>query len=320
MESICAENQDISIQPTNEAGTVNAAYPWLNWFVNDFIKKPGQHMIELGKTGTGKTQFFYWLVDMFRHYAPYEALVWFDIGKGQYDPSTKQSGNELLTLLYYFGDVRIITLEGTQIHIDSDKHLGDVEEVFIPPESPGMIWQHIKPDRLNIISIDPFVEDDILYADIFGQIFTRLIFLANRGKVYRPMTIFYDEFHNVCPAGGMSAAGSRKAAFTQNKVNGLMKKNIQKLRSTGIRFIGTSHQWTQLYKPVRMSFEWICVRRGVQFSRDEGGLAAFNPRWRKMETKQAYIVIPTGDHIGPFDCVYYKTPKGLGTLEYEGII
>lgn len=318
MEGICTENQSFDIQPADEDGTAVGSYPWLNWFVHDFIRKPGQHMLELGKTGTGKTQFFYWLVDMFRHFAPYEALVWFDIGKGQYDFHTKESGNELLTLLYYFGDVRIITLTGTSINITSSQNLGEVE--YIQEAEPEMVWRNCKPDKLNIISIDPFVEDDILYADIIAKIFTRLIFLANRGMIYRPMTIFYDEFHNVCPAGGQSAAGSRKAAATQNKVNGLMKKNIQKLRSTGVRFVATSHQWTQLYKPIRMSFEWIVIRRGVQFSRDESGLAAFNPRWRKMETKQAYIAIPTGDHIGPFDALFYKIPKGMGSLEYEGII
>lgn len=55
----------------------------IKFLISHFVKRPGQHLLELGSTGTGKTNFLYWLIDMFREYAPREALVWFDIGKAQ---------------------------------------------------------------------------------------------------------------------------------------------------------------------------------------------------------------------------------------------
>ncbi|TSA54942.1 MAG: hypothetical protein D4R45_03265 [Planctomycetaceae bacterium] len=290
---------------------------WTLYLVYNFIKKPGQHMLEMGKTNSGKTQFLYWLVDKFLEAAPKEALVWFDIGKSQYDPESpyKESGNEILTLLYYFSPVRIILLTGCDIEIIS-KYPFDVEIVHVP--TADKVWEQIDNSRLNIISIDPYIENEIIYSDQIAQMFRRLIWLANRSRIYRPMTIFYDEFHNVCPSH--STVSDNRSSRQQTKINGIMKRNIQKLRSIGIRIIATSHNYTQLFKPIRQSFEWLVPRRGTTFyGSDEYVLSNFNPRWRKMASSQAYIVKPAGDHIGPLNYPLYAIPHDIGAVRYRGI-
>ncbi|WOF15999.1 hypothetical protein F1737_04415 [Methanoplanus sp. FWC-SCC4] len=288
----------------------------IKYFIRSFVKRPGQHLLELGSTGTGKTNFLFWLVDMFREHAPNEAIVWFDIGKAQYNPKTNESGNEILTLLYYFGAVRIITMTGCDVRIVSEREY-DVEYVHV--DNPEMIWKYCKPDRLNIVSFDPFILNDVIHASVLAKVFERLIWLANRGWLWRPMAIFYDEFHNVCPSQGHGIYEDRKAAAIQKKTNNQFKKNLQKLRSTGVRFVASTHQWTQLYKSVRLSFEWLVPRRRTLFTGDAPDLARFNPRWKKMKTYQAYLVIPEGDHLGPFRCLFYKIPPDLGSVEYDGI-
>lgn len=84
---------------------------WQNYFITEFIQQPGQHLLELGRTGTGKTQFLYYVLDLLRNYAPDESIVWFDIGKGA----------EILTLAHYFGPVNVISLDGCTVEISTDK-------------------------------------------------------------------------------------------------------------------------------------------------------------------------------------------------------
>lgn len=289
---------------------------YINALIFNFVKKPGQHLLELGRTGTGKTNFLYWLIDMFREYAPREAIVWFDIGKAQYNEKTGESGNEILTLLYYFGAARIISLDGCTVEIDSRRDF-DIE--YIQVSNVREIWRHCKPDKINIVCLEPFLNNDVIHAKLMSEIIDSLVWLANRGWIHRPLAVFYDELHNVWPSSGHGIYDNRKAAGIQRRSNNQAKKAIQKLRSTGIRIVGSTHQWTQVYKSVRLSFEWLVPRRGTIFSNDVSDLAKYNPRWKRMPTWAAYIVIPEGVHLGPFRCLYYKIPDHLGSVKYNGI-
>ena len=65
---------------------------WERRLENEFIHRFGQHLCEVGRPGTGKTQGLYYLVDKIKDYGK-EEILWFDIGKG----------DEILTLAHYFG-------------------------------------------------------------------------------------------------------------------------------------------------------------------------------------------------------------------------
>ena len=63
---------------------------WERRLETEFIGRPGQHLCEIGRPGTGKTQGLYYLVDKIME-AGREQILWFDIGKG----------DEILTLPHY---------------------------------------------------------------------------------------------------------------------------------------------------------------------------------------------------------------------------
>jgi len=284
---------------------------WQAYFVNHFIRRPGQHLLEIGRTGTGKTQFLYWLVDLLREYSPNEAIVWFDIGKGE----------EILTLVEYFGRVRgdpirIATLPGCSIEIDGPKGI-DLE--FVAVSHCADIWSHLSPDHILIASFEPFLEDPNLAVRETAQMFKRLSHLAHRRRIQAPAAIIYDEFHNVCPASGYGFAGTGKEARLQTQSINLIRQNVQKLRSQKLRLICTTHQWTQLNRGVRASFEWLVPRRGALFTGDEPRLKDFNPLWRRMQTNECYIVLPDGQFTKSLRLPYYQDGANLGRVLYDGI-
>jgi hypothetical protein len=68
------------LTPLEEATPEQMEY-WEQYFINNIIKYPGRHLLEIGKPESGKTQFLYYCIDNFREYAPNEALLYFDIGR-----------------------------------------------------------------------------------------------------------------------------------------------------------------------------------------------------------------------------------------------
>lgn len=284
---------------------------WQTYFIQHFIRRWGQHLLEIGKTGTGKTQFLYWIVDLLREYSTDEAIVWFDLGKGE----------EILTLIEYFGRIRgepitIATLPGCEISIDYPPGV-DIE--FVTVAHCADIWKMIKPGQLLIASFEPFIEDPILALAETAAMFKELSHLAHRRGIYSPTAIIYDEFHNVCPAQGYGFAGSGKEGRIQTQSINLIRQNVQKLRSQGLRLICTTHQWTQMNRGVRASFEWIVPRRGSIFGWDDQRLRDFNPLWRKMKTDMCYIVLPDGQFTGSLKLPYYQDGSKLGKIWYGGI-
>lgn len=284
---------------------------WQQFFIDRFIRRPGQHLLEIGKTGTGKTQFLYWIVDMLREYSPHEAIVWFDIGKG----------DEILTLVNYFGrlrqePVRIATLPGCEIEIDGPDGI-DLE--FVTVARCADVWKQIRPGRLLIASFEPFIEDPNLAVRETAATFKELSYLAHRRGIYAPTAIIYDEFHNVCPAVGYGFAGTGKEGRLQTQSINLIRQNVQKLRSQRLRLVCTAHQWMQLNRGVRASFEWLVPRRGTIFGWDDVRLRDFNPLWRRMRTDECYIVLPDGSFSRSLRLPYYTDGSLIGQVRYGGI-
>lgn len=279
---------------------------WQREFIRQFVQRPGQHLLEVGRTGTGKTQYLYYMVDLFRNYAPNEALVWFDIGKT----------SEILTLAACWGPVQLITLEGCEIHIDSEQRY-DIRQVQVSECKD--VWRVIDPTRLNVASFEPFILDPLTLSKQMSRMFRELIFTAHRRGIYAPLALIYDEFHNVTPAHGYGYAGTGNEAREQIISINLIRVNIQKLRSSGIRFIATTHEWAQMFRGIRTSFEWLVPRRGAKFGKDEPRLSDFNPLWGTMKTEHCYVALPTRSYIGPIRLPYYTEGRALGDIDYDGL-
>ena len=285
----------------------DAARIWYWVFVKRFIQHPGQHLCTIGRTGTGKTQGLYWMVDLFREHAPDEAILWFDLGKG----------SEILTLAEYFGPVTVWTLPGCNIEISAHKEY-DIK--FKEVASCRDIWRaSLTADRLNIASFEPFILDPTTYTREISRMFIDLVYAAHRRQIYRPLCMIADEFHNVAPAWGYGYAGEQSEKQAQNRAINYIRRNIQKLRNEGIRIIASTHEWNQMFQGVRTSFEWMLLRRGAKFTSDEPKLRQYNPRWGGMETEEAYLVLPTRTYSRPLKMPHYVEGDRLGTVYYDGI-
>ena len=286
---------------------------WERRLETEFIGRPGQHLCEIGRPGTGKTQGLYYLVDKIME-AGREQILWFDIGKG----------DEILTLPHYFGPTTIFTPPGCEVAIQYRDPLDafgrpyDIE--FKTISRMADVWQNIQPGRINICSFDPFILDPGIILEQVSDLFERLIRLAFRRQVIRPLAIVYDEFHNVCPAHGYGFASTAKEAATQRRALNIIKRNVQKLRVEEYRMIVTAHEWQQLYKGVRTAFEWVMIRRGAKFGGDEPKLKQYNPRWAGCPTEQCYIALPTRDHSAPLALPYYEDGARLGRVVYRGLL
>lgn len=286
---------------------------WERRLENEYIHRFGQHLCEVGRPGTGKTQGLYYLVDKIKDYGK-EEILWFDIGKG----------DEILTLAHYFGPITIFTPPGCSIEIqfrDPLDAFGQPYDIrFETISRMSDIWQNIQPGRLNICSFDPFILDPVIVLQQVSDLFERLIRLAFRRQVIRPLAIFYDEFHNVCPSQGYGYATTAKEAAQQRRCLNIIKRNVQKLRVEEYRMVVSTHEWQQLFKGVRTAFEWVMLRRGAKFGSDEPRLKQYNPRWSGCSTEQAYVALPTRDHSAPLHLPYYIDGARLGRVTYRGMI
>ncbi|HPE64433.1 MAG TPA: hypothetical protein PLQ49_10035 [Methanothrix sp.] len=286
---------------------------WENRIERGFVQQFGQHICEIGRPGTGKTQGLYYLVDKIKEYGK-EQILWFDIGKG----------DEILTLCHYFGPVTIFTPPGCELDIKfrgkTDAFGNPYDIRFETLTRAGHIWNKIEKDRINICSFDPFILDPVVTLSEMSFLFEQLIRKAFRREIIRPLAIVYDEFHNVCPSQGYGYATSRQETATQRRSLNMIKRNVQKLRVEQYRMIVTTHEWQQLFKGVRMAFEWVMIRRGAKFGTDEPRLAQFNPRWAGIKKGQCYIALPTREHTAPLQLPYYLDGFRLGTVTYRGML
>ena len=242
---------------------------WERRLETEFIGRPGQHLCEIGRPGTGKTQGLYYLVDKIME-AGREQILWFDIGKG----------DEILTLPHYFGPTTIFTPPGCEVAIQYRDPLDafgrpyDIE--FKTISRMADVWQNIQPGRINICSFDPFILDPGIILEQVSDLFERLIRLAFRRQVIRPLAIIYDEFHNVAPAHGYGFASTPKrppsSAGRSTSSSATSETPVEEYR-----MIVTAHEWQQLYKGVRTAFEWVMIRRGAKFGGDEPKLSNIIP-------------------------------------------
>jgi hypothetical protein len=272
---------------------------WIIRFTREFLKKPGEHLIEIGITGSGKTQGLYWILDGLLHNSKDETIVWFDTGKSA----------EILTLAT-MGPLNIIIPYGTKINIDF-KGVADI--VFVEFDDPKTIWKKLIPGRINVVCLEPFILNPTVYTKVFMKLFQELIKLAHEYAVPIPMAIIADEFHRVAPSKGNALD------FKQMAMGAIVQHNLERLRSLHIRFVVSTHGWMKIRAGVRNSFNWIMPRRGAHFSGDQPKLNRFNPLFEKLNTNQGVITFPTKIFTDVINFPLYGVGEDLGTVRYVGV-
>jgi hypothetical protein len=184
---------------------------WLSRFEKEFLRKPGEHLLEVGITGSGKTQGLYWIVDGIVNVGE-EAVVWFDIGKQ----------NEI-AVLSKFRPLKIFHPYECRVIVRGI----DVE--FKPFDLVDEIWLELDSSKINVVCLEPFIDDPEVYSNIMGVIFKRLVRLSHHGEIFTPLSIFIDEFHNIAPGRGQGLSEKH------HRIGAYVQKNVERLRSLRIK-------------------------------------------------------------------------------------
>lgn len=272
---------------------------WLKKFEKEFLRKPGEHLLEIGITGSGKTQGLYWIVDGLISRNKDEIIVWFDSGKS----------SEILTLAT-MKPIKLLIPETYDIEVISN-HKFDIEKDYFM--DPKEIWNLIDEDRINIVSLYRFLMDYEVYAKCFARAFKALIVYAHMYKIPTPLAILFDEFHYLVPGRGEGESSSIQT-LARN-----IQLNIEKLRSLEVRLVATTHGWTKIRRGVRTSFNWIIARRGANFTQqDEPKLFRFNVKFQKLQNDEAVIVYPNKIFSDIIHLPKYPDGKDLGMVKYLG--
>jgi len=276
---------------------MNKRKSWVQQFEDHFLSQPGEHLIEIGITGSGKTQGLYWVLDGILKNSPDEVIVWFDSGKS----------NEILSLAR-LRPLNVIIPEGTEINITASTQ--DIKVTKF--KSLSEIWtKHLDTTgRINIACIEPYVIEPMIYTKAFTKLFGELIKLAHNYEVPSPMCIFVDEFHRLAPSKGNAIDAA------QMKMGGVLQHNIELLRSLKIRFVCTTHGWQKIRSGVRNSFNWIMVRRGAHFAADQPKLNRFNPLFEKLTTDESILTFPTKTFTDVLRLPFYGEGGDMGKIRY----
>jgi hypothetical protein len=270
---------------------------WLSRFEKEFLRKPGEHLLEVGITGSGKTQGLYWICDGIVNVGK-EAVVWFDIGKG----------NEI-TVLSRFRSLKIFYPYECKVEV---RGVDDVK--YHPFDLVDEIWLELDPSRINVVSIEPFIDDPEVYSRIVGTIFKRLVRLSHAGEIYTPLTVFLDEFHNVAPGKGQGMTDNHY------RIGAYVQKNVERLRSLKVRIVASTHGITKIRKGVRTSFNWLMIRRisdklGQEITRLDRYLDIF----QTLANDEAIIVYPTKTYSDKIKLPFYAIPEGA-RVDYIGLV
>jgi energy-coupling factor transporter ATP-binding protein EcfA2 len=237
---------------------------WSSAIKNRFLSKPGEHLLEIGITGSGKTQGLYHLLNGILDYSKEETILWITCGKSAEELKLMQ----FMPVNYLFPMRRSIEIKLYQ------KTYPYVSYEF---SSIPNLFKHIDKKKINILCLAPYYPDPEEYAIVITELFRHLILIARNGGVPTPLAIFIDEFQMVAPARGQQLN-------EQHMLGGRwMQRNLDQLRSIGIRIVAAAQAWKKVLQGVRMSFGCIMIRQGAEFPSNElRRLAMANDKWQAL--------------------------------------
>lgn len=257
IEQIPVEPKRYSYSPlTNEIN-------WTNVIKNRFLSKPGEHLIEVGITGSGKTQGLYHVLNGILDFSKGETILWITCGKSAEELKLMQ----FMSVNYLFPKNRAI-----QIKLFQETYPYTSYEFTSIPD----IFRHINLHQINILCLAPYFPDPEDYALVITEFFRVLIVMARDGLIPTPLAIFIDEFQMVAPARG-------QALNEEHGIGGRwMQRNMDQLRSMEIRIVAAAQAWRRVLQGVRTSFGCIMIRQGAEFNNDIPRLMAANDRWQAL--------------------------------------
>lgn len=273
--------------------------PWEKSIIKWFLEKPGEHLIEVGITGSGKTQGLYYLLNGILDHNKAETILWITCGK---------SSEELKLMQFMECNFLFPYRRGINIKLDKETYPYEMYQFVTIPE----IFEHINRGRINILCLAPYFPDPEEYSIVITEFFKSLIVLARDGKIATPLAIFIDEFQMVAPARGT-------ALNEMHNMGGRwMQRNIDQLRSMGIRIVAAAQSWKRVLQGVRTSFGCIMIRQGAEFPANEiKRLAMGNERWQAMEKHEMVFTFRNRFYSEPVSLPSYGDGRQVGKIRYD---
>jgi hypothetical protein len=266
-----------------------------------FLEKPGEHAIEVGMTGSGKTQGLYHLLNGIMDESPSETILWVDCGKS----------SEVLKLMQ-FGVCNFLHPRNREVQIDLYDDIEVYRDyVFYEFNSIPDIFRHIDRGKINILCMAPYYPDPEEYSIVITEFFKTLIIMARDGEIATPLAIFVDEFQMVAPAQGQALND------THSLGGRWMQRNIDQLRSMGIRIIAAAQAWKKVRTGVRTSFACIMIRQGAEFPVTEiKRLAAGNDKWGMLNREEMVFAFRTRLYSDIIILPNYGDGSKVGNIQY----
>jgi len=273
--------------------------PWEKSIAYRFLAKPGEHLIEIGITGSGKTQGLYYLLNGILDYSKGETILWITCGK---------SSEELK--LMQFMPTNFLFPKGRNVKIELYKKVYPWTTYQF--RSIPDIFEHIDKEKINILCLAPYFPDPEEYSIVITEFFKTLIVLARDGVIPTPLAIFIDEFQMVAPARG-------QALNEMHSMGGRwMQRNLDQLRSMGIRIVAAAQAWKRVLQGVRMSFSCIMIRQGAEFPANEiKRLAMANDNWQALNIKDMRFAFRNRFYTDPMTLPTYGDGWVVGKVTYE---
>lgn len=272
--------------------------PWEKSITKWFLKKSGEHLIEVGITGSGKTQGLYYLLNGILDNNPSETILWITCGK---------SSEELKLMQFMPCNFLIPYRRNITIELYQKTYNWRVLQFTTIPE----IFKYISKEQINILCLAPYYPDPEEYSIAITEFFKALIVLARDGEVITPLAIFIDEFQMVAPARG-------QALNDMHSMGGRwMQRNIDQLRSIGIRIVAAAQSWKRVLQGVRTSFGCIMIRQGAEFPANEiKRLAEGNERWQALEKHEMVFTFRNRFYSEPVKLSSYGDGRQVGRITY----
>lgn len=268
---------------------------WQKKFKHECLKRPGQHIMVVATTGFGKTNVLQFVTEGLAETARGETIVFFDSGKS----------SEFL-VLGQFAPLNVIVPKSMSIDIIAEGM--DIRIRYMDKATD--VWDLLVKSRINIVCIEPYTDDPEAFVPIVIKMFRTLIRKAKAYELPVPLSIIYDEFNNLAP--GKNNAHSPE----HNRLGAVMQFNVEKLRSFGIRFVGSTQGWTDVRKGMRKHFHWTFAKNGAQFT--EGRMARYNTIFESLAENEGILVYPDQKFSDVIHFPYYGEGEDYGTVRYAG--
>jgi hypothetical protein len=267
-----------------------------------FLSIVGTHLFIIGNPGSGKSQKINYFLELL---CRLETIIYWDTGK-----------DDVLPLFNFGKPVQFLIPYGCNLEIKGEL---PVECIITPVLDPGMYFDLIKKDWINIISVRNFFSEEKELKKYVKAIFKGFLLKARKGmfSAWTPASIVADEAHVIM--GSLRIDKSQESQETGRDAANILKE----VRYNGIRWIISSQGFYDLQGTARENAPTYVGCRGMIVDRrDHPRLNWLSGFARNCEPWDGWIVLPNGDYFGkygPIKFPFFPSPAGI-RIVYEGYL